>query len=423
MKSLMTSLSLLAVMFIFFPLSRDAGIIGANSNRSGLTFISQVETGPKINIYHSRTYDFSNIQIWESSGAAVGIQNKGTTDLTVHSISDPGLPFELTSLPTLPMVLSPGDFENFDVTFSPTSPGAFSGKISIGSDDPDDPTVDIWLMGNRQEEKDIPPSDKKTPQEVFQIFRDESRAFAEKLEKGEVYKGTFIHPLMGGKMTRELKGMVDGKWTSIEQMPNGGKMVCKFSDERRRGMAQYYKDTAKAFAKGSKMSFSSKSKFGSSGNETKSTTKIDGKEIRNILQEMLDSGECVVLGYDAASLEKRKIADAKAFYYSASQRARRKGTDPAPKVNSQQNFEAIMTQDQKLYFNIVKVVKGHVFIQSDSPDDFDVGTIYEIVRGHEANYVEIGRAKVALKKGSTIALQVIQSSGSIQISDKIKYNK
>jgi len=226
-------------------------------------------------------------------------------------------------------------------------------------------------------------------------------------------------------MTRELKGMVDGKWTSIEQMPNGGKMVCKFSDERRKEMAQYYEYQAKAWAKGS-ISFSAKIKFDSrsaSGNEAKTTTKIDGEEIRNILQEMTDSGECVVLGYDAASLEKRKIADAKAFYYSASQRARRKGTDPAPKVNSQQNFEAIMTQDQKLYFNIVKVVKGHVFIQSDSPDDFDVGTIYEIVRGHEANYVEIGRAKVALKKGSTIALQVIQSSGSIQISDKIKYNK
>lgn len=91
--------------------------------------------------------------------------------------------------------------------------------------------------------------------------------------------------------------------------------------------------------------------------------------------------------------------------------------------NSQQNLQSILAQDQNLYFNILKVVRRHVLIQSDSPDDFDIGTTYEIVRGNEANYVEIGRAKVALKKGSTIALKVIQSSGPIQINDRIKYNK
>ncbi len=88
----------------------------------------------------------------------------------------------------------------------------------------------------------------------------------------------------------------------------------------------------------------------------------------------------------------------------------------------QQNLESIMAQHQNLYFNIIKILRNYVLIQSDSPDDFDIGKTYEIVSGNEANYVEIGRAKVVLKKGSTIALQVLQSSGPIQINDTIKYS-
>ncbi len=89
----------------------------------------------------------------------------------------------------------------------------------------------------------------------------------------------------------------------------------------------------------------------------------------------------------------------------------------------QKNLEPIVPQEQNFYLNIIKVLRSHVLIQSDSPDDFDVGETYEVVRGNEANYVEIGSAKVVKIKGSTVALQVIQSSGPIQINDKIKYNK
>ena len=91
--------------------------------------------------------------------------------------------------------------------------------------------------------------------------------------------------------------------------------------------------------------------------------------------------------------------------------------------NSQKDLESIMAQDQNLYFNILKVARSYVLIQPASPDDFNIGTTYEIVKGNEANYIEIGRAKVVLKKGSTVALQVLQSSEPIKINDKIKYNK
>jgi len=423
MKPLITSLALLSLMFIFFPLFRDSGTIGANSSRSGLTPIPPVQAGARIAVVSPMWGSLrSGVQLGfganpgQSKSSTLGIRSVGTTDLTVHSISDPGPPFELTNLPILPLVLSPGNQADFTVTFSPTSEGVFSGTIIIGSDDPDAPTVDVLFRCDGKVQ-DIPPSVGNTPQQApnYHIFVKGLLDLAEKLEKREVYTGTFIHPFTGEKMTREIKGIVDGKWTYIEQMPNGGKMVCQYSDERRKEMAQYYEYQAKAWAKGS-ISFSAKIKFDSrsaSGNEAKTTTKIDGEEIRNILQEMTDSGECVVLGYgyDPPSLKSTRTTDAKVV------------STPAPKVNFQQNFEPMVTQDRNPYFNVVKVVRGHVFIQSDSPEDFNVGTIYEIVRGNEANYVEIGRAKVALKKGSTIALQVIQSSGPIQINDKIKYNK
>lgn len=91
--------------------------------------------------------DFGKVQLGAGKTRSVRINNIGDQDLTVTSISDPGAPFSLDSLPGLPALISPGSFETFDVVFSPAVEGTFNGTITISSDDPDDPTVDVSVTG------------------------------------------------------------------------------------------------------------------------------------------------------------------------------------------------------------------------------------------------------------------------------------
>jgi len=79
----------------------------------------------------------------------VNIQSVGTADLTVSTISDPGAPFVLIGLPTVPVVIPANEFETFEVTFSPTDSGVYNATISIASDDGNDPMVDLALTGEK----------------------------------------------------------------------------------------------------------------------------------------------------------------------------------------------------------------------------------------------------------------------------------
>lgn len=116
--------------------------------------------------------------------------------------------------------------------------------------------------------------------------------FSEKLEKGEPYSGKFMHPFTGEMMEKEIVGMTDdGKCLYIEEMPNGGKMECRFSPESRKAVAQYYEDIAKSQSFGFDVTISP--------DDEKQSNKytINGKEVENPLQECLSNGECVISGY------------------------------------------------------------------------------------------------------------------------------
>ena len=46
--------------------------------------------------------------------------------------------------------------------------------------------------------------------------------------------------------------------------------------------------------------------------------------------------------------------------------------------------------------NILKIVRYHVLIQSDSPDDLDIGTTYDIVRGRVMRQIMLKLAEQKL---------------------------
>lgn len=115
--------------------------------------------------------------------------------------------------------------------------------------------------------------------------------FADKLSSCIKYKTTFKHPLTGDMLEKEILGVINGKCNYVEQMPNGGKMECKYSESERVAVAQYYKDSATAESAGLSLSVD----LGSG--EKKTTYTINGKVVDNPLQELTDSGICVISGY------------------------------------------------------------------------------------------------------------------------------
>jgi len=115
--------------------------------------------------------------------------------------------------------------------------------------------------------------------------------FADKLSSCTKYKTTFKHPFTGETLEKEILGIIGGKCDYVEQMPNGGKMECKYSEGERIAAAQYYKDVATAESVGT----SANVNLGSG--EQKTTYTINGKVVDNPLQEAMNSGVCVISGY------------------------------------------------------------------------------------------------------------------------------
>jgi len=115
--------------------------------------------------------------------------------------------------------------------------------------------------------------------------------FADKLSSCTAYKITFKHLLTGDMLEKEILGIVNDKCDYVEQMPNGGKMECKYAESERKAVAQYYKDVASAESVGTSV----KANLGSG--EQKTTYTINGKVVGNPLQEAMNSGVCVISGY------------------------------------------------------------------------------------------------------------------------------
>src|SRR5699024_4764315 len=96
------------------------------------------------------------------------------------------------------------------------------------------------------------------------------------------YSETFRHPMIGDELNKEVIGLYeDGLCEYKEEMPNGGVMECKLSEETRLVMAQYYKNEARY----------------SSYAGIKITYKLNGKTVENPLDVAMNNGECTISGY------------------------------------------------------------------------------------------------------------------------------
>ena len=116
--------------------------------------------------------------------------------------------------------------------------------------------------------------------------------FAARLEACVPYTCTFTHPFTGQPMERRIIGLKGDRCEYQEQMPNGGLMTCSYTEETRRDVAAFFQMTMEA------QSVEGRAQVGSGGATT--STKVDGRQVRNPLDEALRSGACRVSGYGSS---------------------------------------------------------------------------------------------------------------------------
>ncbi len=97
------------------------------------------------------------------------------------------------------------------------------------------------------------------------------------------------HPFAGQMMEKKVIGLEGDKCKTTEEMPNNGKMDCTLGKEMRVAIAKYLENVTNAKSTSTKVSTNMQS--------TKTTYKIDGKEVSNPLQEAMNNGNCKVSGY------------------------------------------------------------------------------------------------------------------------------
>jgi len=117
---------------------------------SGLAIRPPISEGAHIALT-PKNIKFNRTEVDSSDTVTVFIRNVGTESLNVSSISKSGAPFSFKDLSTLPLQIPPDRYEYFEVIFSPINPGDTTGTISITSDDADNSTIDLTLVGESYE--------------------------------------------------------------------------------------------------------------------------------------------------------------------------------------------------------------------------------------------------------------------------------
>ncbi len=97
-----------------------------------------------------RTLNFGEVQERTSQVETVTIQNKGTADLVIRtlSITDRSSPdFEIDRAPQLPVTVVPESRVRVRIRYSPSGPGVASGALRMTGNDPDNPVATVSLNG------------------------------------------------------------------------------------------------------------------------------------------------------------------------------------------------------------------------------------------------------------------------------------
>ena len=106
-----------------------------------------------------------------TASATLQVKNVGDGDLFIDSVTQSGsgafeLPFEMDGA-----IISPGNTYPLQVNYTPTIEGGDNGTITITSNDPDEPSVDIPVLGNGGGDYEYPVAEIDCPTLVYPPVR------------------------------------------------------------------------------------------------------------------------------------------------------------------------------------------------------------------------------------------------------------
>ncbi|NQV03034.1 MAG: DUF1573 domain-containing protein, partial [Bacteroidia bacterium] len=117
---------------------------GPTGSNSTLYKIDLQGTGTPAITVPVTSHNYGNVTIGSNSTWNCQVQNTGTANLTISSIGIPtGQP--ITTSFTTPYTLTPGNSVNVPLTYSPTTATPLNTQISINSNDPLNPSVNVTL--------------------------------------------------------------------------------------------------------------------------------------------------------------------------------------------------------------------------------------------------------------------------------------
>ena len=91
-------------------------------------------------------HDFGNVTVNTVATTPITLTNSGASTLRISGVAVTGASFATSSLKP-PAKISSGESMLLNVTFSPKAAGTFSGRVSITSNDPANPAINVDLTG------------------------------------------------------------------------------------------------------------------------------------------------------------------------------------------------------------------------------------------------------------------------------------
>jgi len=119
----------------------------SNDPDESTVYVTLTGAGAEPDISVVSSYDFGAVTVGTTVSHTFNVYNVGGLTLSVTSVSASGEGYSISSTSGLGSI-APGDYGTFTVDFHPTSAGAKLGTVSIQSNDPDEPTAQVSLVGN-----------------------------------------------------------------------------------------------------------------------------------------------------------------------------------------------------------------------------------------------------------------------------------
>jgi PKD repeat protein len=108
--------------------------------------IFQLDTSD-ITVTPSSPYNYGNVDIGTTASTTFTVQNDGTGDLVIGTVTDPAPPFSKAADTCTGQTIIPAATCTIDIKFAPTQDTSYAGNFSIPSNDLDEANVPIALNG------------------------------------------------------------------------------------------------------------------------------------------------------------------------------------------------------------------------------------------------------------------------------------